>query len=100
MPKRVEYEWDIETTDEYGDVVDHDFDRDFPGYPVRDNHHPPGEKHVVLIRYQFAPDGITQDSKGYAYIRNGRLADYFDDGYNVPARFHKKVIQSAKRNAD
>ena len=82
--KRVIYEWDIETTDEYGDVVDHDFSAEqFPGIPQSDN------EHLVLIRYAYAPDRICEESRGYAYVRNGALPDWFDDGYNVPKRFHK-----------
>lgn len=83
--KRVIYEWDVEVTDEYGDVIDHDFGSEFPGIPKSEN------EHLVLIRYSYADDQITEESRGYAYVKNGQLPDLFDDGYNVPKRFKREV---------
>lgn len=92
MTKRVVYEWDIETLDEYGDVIDHSFSgEEFPGLPESKN------DHLVLIRTLYAPDRICEESRGYAYVKDGYLPDWFDDGYNVPVRFKKK-FDAARAN--
>ncbi|MHA1962820.1 MAG: hypothetical protein ACW99U_21735 [Candidatus Thorarchaeota archaeon] len=80
------YQWAIEETDEYGDVIDTEFhDGTFPGFPASPDYH------VVLIRDQYKPHSGELTDRGWAYVRDGKLPTWFDSGHNVPKRFHKQV---------
>lgn len=84
MTKNTFYEWDTEYTDEYGDVVDHDFHGEtFPGIPADPN------ASLVLVRSKYRPGSGDLIDRGWAYVKNGELPANFDDGYPVPERFHK-----------
>lgn len=73
------YEWDIETVDADGDVIDHDH---------RDRVHEfDGEDLTMAV----AEDGrrlclVRDDARGrsWAYVTNGELADTFLDAYEKP----------------
>ena len=90
MSTRLDYEWDVEVLDEYGDIVDHLFQSQFPGSqddPLM----------VVVLVKSYAEgnpgDDLSFDIKDrtWAYIKDGTLPQYFDDGSKVPMHFHKEV---------
>ena len=84
MTQNTFYEWDIEETDEYGDVIDHEYcGETFPGIPKEIG------KDLVLVRSQYAPHSGDMIDRGWAYVKDGNLPDFFDNGFNVPKRFQK-----------
>lgn len=86
--KTVTYEWDIETSDEHGDIQEHDH-RDTLAERPR-----PLTKNDALVL-------VCDDDNGrsWAYVKNGELPDHFSDAYdrptrNVPKRFHAELEKS------
>ena len=84
------YEWDRETVDEHGDILDHDHRDTLSDFidPMR-----PDER-LVLVRDMFCEfDGLVD--RGWAYVEDGKLPTRFDDGcvetHAVPKRFHKEL---------
>jgi hypothetical protein len=87
-PDTVDYEWDIERSDEYGDIVDHDFTfrlpRDGDGLTERQ----------VLVYQEHRAYG----EKGWAYVTDGKLDEWFRDALErpirkVPLRFHAQLAK-------
>lgn len=91
-----EYEWDVETVEnEYGDVVDHDQQPSYKScidtvnrFPCEVGHH----YDIVLVRDVFASDDLVDRS--WAYMVNGKLPERFENGTQVPKRFHMEVANS------
>lgn len=84
------YEWDYESVDEHGDIVDHYFYDTFPGHPVEDN--------VQLVLVKNVGRGFKSDSlsfslehRTWAYVVDGNLPEEFCDGSPVPQRFIKEL---------
>ena len=91
---RVSYEWDLESFDEYGDIIDHDFSEVYPGLPKEEG------VNLVLVRNVY--EGLSGDDFNYsatlvdrswAYVVEGVLPEKFDDGESVPKRFFKGVFK-------
>jgi hypothetical protein len=87
---RIEYEWDIETYDEHGDIIDHDHSDRCPGQPRVGK--------LVLVRNVFEgereyfEDTADLKDRAWAYVGiDGKLPATFDDGEKVPKRFHKEL---------
>lgn len=88
---RLDYEWDVEALDEYGDIIDHGFCDGFPGVSTDPLHK------VVLVK-SYAR-GLSGDEysfdivdRAWAYLQDdGTLPEEFDDGSKVPLRFHREV---------
>lgn len=90
MPKYA-YEWITETVDEHGDIVDTMCDSRYV---------PAGEGEEVALRR------IEEDSSGeheasgatwtYAYVKDGVLADTFDNGERVPLYKRREVERAHK----
>jgi hypothetical protein len=109
MPKvpRFDYEWDFESTDIHGDVVDHDFIGDdlttIPfmtndlGCPNSDGERP----YLVLVIYEIEVIELTGDvrvwDKSWAYTKlvNGKwvLPKESCYGHKVPQRFHDQLAK-------
>ena len=68
----IRYEWVIETLDQHGDITNVDHSDTFPGMPS------PG-KAVALVR--------DSTSRTWAYVRDGKLPETFENGTRVPKRF-------------
>lgn len=90
LVRRVYYEWDLETIDEYGDVSDHNHSDKFPGLPTDPN------IQLVLVKdqgvgYSDDPGHFEQDDRSWAYVKDGMLPDVFQNGDRVPKRFHAEL---------
>ena len=98
---KIKYEWCIRTFDEYGDIIDNDFDDSLGGYAADDMWAAiteSGPWRLELVKY-VGNDVEGVKSMEYAEISYGHLYSEFSDGYRVPKRFHAelaKVIASLK----
>ncbi len=74
------YEWCIEEYDEFNDIVDNDFNENLSllDLSVLDDSHK-----LCLVR----DDYNVGATKGWAYVKNNRLPNEFDNGTHVPKRF-------------
>lgn len=82
MGTRIEYEWDIEQYDEYGDIIDHYFFRESrcPTQDIKEN-----ECLVLVKTYLDSYDSV--DYRTYAYVtKDGALPEEFEDGTRIPKR--------------
>lgn len=94
MAIKVQYEWDYETVDENGDVIDHCHNRKLSGFYPQDI-----TDTLVLVRDTCEVEGGEfwgVLDRTHAYVENGELPDYFDDGYPVPKRFHAELKRYLK----
>ena len=82
------YEWSIETIDDSGDIIDNDFDDTMADLLRR---HPLGssERLVLVLSIGSILDGV--EDRGWAYIADGKLPEFFDNGIKVPKRFHMEA---------
>lgn len=79
------YEWCYETTDEHGDILSGDFEDKLKDF--QDNRK---TSQLCLVRNVGDEiDGVQYRS--WAYVENGKLPEYFEDGYKVPMRFHQEL---------
>ena len=91
---RVHYEWDIESVDDYGDIIDHDFNDKCPGLPREAN------ERLVLVRN--VAEGLSDEwdasahivDRSWAYVEDGALPERFDDGTPVPVRFFTELAKA------
>ena len=88
---KTDYEWDFESLDEHGDIIDHDFNETFPGLPTDAN------VNLVLVKsiaegYNSDPASFDCKDRTWAYVKDGVLPAQFDDGSPVPKRFFKHFI--------
>jgi hypothetical protein len=93
------YEWDYESIDEHGDIIDHDFCDKCPGVPIDPN------ISLVLVRnvgegYNSDPISFDLIDRSWAYVKRGKLPQKFEDGNLVPKRFHAELqrIESPTRS--
>jgi hypothetical protein len=99
------YEWDLEITDEHDDVVDHIFHDKCPGLIARNRQAVLSLKrnesvNLVLVRnvgegYKSDPLSFGLIERSWAYVKDGKLPETFDDGYSVPKRFHKELEKAS-----
>ena len=91
---RIEYEWDYESVDEHGDIIDHNFFDECPGIPIEPN------VELVLVRNELKGwcDDFQQTCdlkhRAWAYVKDGKLPYEFDDGYRVPRQFHRDLTKA------
>ena len=96
---RVQYEWVIEYSDEWGDIID--LDHADPGdlHDLLDchenSHNPELRREFAVQRILWTPEDGEQ-WREYAYFENGVLPDYCDLGSKV-AKF---ILKEAERNAE
>jgi hypothetical protein len=86
------YEWDYETWDEDGDILEHDQEEHIADFSDERR-----TDHLVLVRNEGSEaSGLTDRS--WAYVVNGALPKYFSDsrgestGVMVPMRYHKEIF--------
>ena len=88
MKKEIVYEWAIEHVDENGDIQDLDHHDDFMSAWVEPVTH--FGKNIALSRNKGnEEDGLCE--RGYAYIKNKSLEQYFCSGHKVPEKFLQEV---------
>lgn len=81
------YEWDYETVNKDGDIIDHnhaDKLTEFSEVCKTDT--------LVLVR-------DSDNERAWAYVENGKLPEFFSDAYQrpttkVPKRFHKELANA------
>jgi hypothetical protein len=100
---KVAYDWDIEelTLDEHAEIVDHWYADSLANYPIRPL--TPNED-LTLVRYEYT-DIDGEQSRYWAYVRNGKLPEFFSDAYDVtdikvPQKFHKELSARLKAHPD
>ena len=86
----IHYEWDYETIDEHGDIINHTHAAKLADYTKEDI-----TPSLVLIR-DSGNEAEGLQERTWAYVTNGVLPGYFQDaaGCNcskVPAKFHKEL---------
>lgn len=101
----VEYEWDHETCDKYGDIEDHDFSDDLKcsWFDIEELKKP--GNNLVLVRNDYEADGDLKD-RVWAYCRvvddKLVLADCWNNGagdmpnWKVPKKFHQELARWQK----
>jgi hypothetical protein len=90
MRNEIDYQWDIETTDADGDIIDHHHADALNTLPFPGLH-----ESLVLVR----DEGNEQEglvSRSWAYVYGGALPEFFteSDGRRiakVPGRFHREL---------
>ncbi len=92
MTKNVFYEWDIEQTDKFGDIQNHDHSDKLSRYDIDDLLS--GDLVLVCDTYFNA-----QLERSWAYVKNGCLPEYFLDADNrrtrqVPKRFKQELARN------
>lgn len=94
------YEWDVETHDGHGDIIDHnhgDTAKELVGY-YRSQPLDEGTYYrLVLVRDQFFKDGDRE--RTWAYVENDKLPEVFMDAFGwgqsrVPKRFHQELARA------
>ena len=100
MPTYTDYEWSIETTDDDGDVIDHNFTDsllDWPSTYVRTITDP--VERLVLVRTTYGSRGTRTWAYAKRNAADGKfyLPAVFDDcETRVPARFHDELKKSQR----
>lgn len=101
MRNTISYEWDFETTDEDGEILDHHHEDkldDLAEHFIGGDH---GD--LVLTRNEGNEiDGVTDIL--WAYVKDGKLPECFSNAmnyplpaYKVPQKFHKELEAFNKR---
>jgi hypothetical protein len=93
----IRYEWDIETTDQNGDILDHDH-RDTYADALRVSLLTDEPHNIVLVRDVIDSDGDLTD-RSWAYMDGGKLPEYFQDSAGndykkVPTPIHAQVARA------
>lgn len=87
---KVSYEWDYETVDEHGDVIEHSHADKLSQFSEGDK-----TNTLALVRDVISENnGLEQ--RAWAYVKDGALPEYFKDAsgselHKVPSRFHKEL---------
>ena len=91
MRKKVSYEWDIETVDEFGDIQEHASAKRLNEFPPEDLQLAIKTGNLALIRNTWIDYGDGEngelDDKSWAYVSDGRLSIEFDNGIPVPVKY-------------
>ena len=101
----IHYEWDVETVDQYGDIIDHHFSDRLSTMYEEELKDAIQEKTVGDIKYRLVlirnegdeHEGVTD--RVWAYLDDShRLPDTFDDRPNmrIPKRFHHELKKRKK----
>lgn len=87
------YEWDYETTDDDGDIIDHNHADKLSDFSESDK-----TETLVLIRDEGNADaGLT--GRLWAYVIDGKLPEFFTTadgaktGYKVPIKYRKELFR-------
>lgn len=91
LRKKISYEWDIEITDEHGDIQDHEFFKKITEANPQELKNAISKGNFALTKKYWLDYGDGEngelDSQAWAYVRNGQLETSFDDGSSVPQKF-------------
>ena len=109
--KKTFYEWKLELIDKYDDIVDNDFADNLDGFMWRQFIEGPqagpvkeGDNIVrydlCLTRRYYDEEDPEADDTSFAYIKNGKLPEFFDGGNKVPTRCHREIEKLTKKGAD
>ena len=87
----IDYEWDVETADEFGDVEDHNASEKLRPYHLDLE---PTQK-LVLVCDHWEGGWMY---RSWAYVVDGELPEFLVDAYGtdarrVPQRFHKELAK-------
>ena len=86
LSRWTEYEWDLETWED-GEIVNHNFfDKMQSPSQVESN------EHIVLVC-------DDQDGRSWAYVKDGKLPEFFLDAYDIPVRKVPKKFHRELKNA-
>lgn len=89
MVIEISYEWDVETVDEHGDIIDHQHSDTLEDLlPLEEN------QELVLVRDRYVGHDLV--SRQWAYVSDGELPEYFsysdgNHGTKVPQKFHREL---------
>lgn len=92
----INYEWDVEDTNIYGDVIDHNHRDALSDYHPSDfdlmEEEDARSCSLVLVR-------DDDNGRSWAYVEDGKLPTHFSDAYGndiakVPQRFHQELKNS------
>jgi hypothetical protein len=90
MRNSISYEWDYETVDEFGDILDHNHADKLSQFTDQDK-----TDSLVLVRDEGNEnEGVV--NRSWAYVKEGKLPEYFKDAAGcevskVPKRFHLEL---------
>lgn len=95
---RIGYEWDIETTDRDGDIIDHNHADRLRDLPT------PSSKYETLVLVRTTEDGARM----WAYVDDSRMlprffsvpgpdGHYHETAISVPQRFHREIAREMAR---
>lgn len=86
------YEWGIEIIGREGDIIDSTFEKRLKDLsPIRSAIN---ECLVLVYNSGNEEDGVR--ARYWAYVKNDRLPNDFEDGPPVPERFHKELASYLK----
>lgn len=89
IKNEVYYEWVVEQVDEHGDIQDTYQASSYKEAVEEETTHQ--VKQIALKRDKGNDDdGVVE--RGYAYVVDGILAERFDSGQKVPAKYLKEVM--------
>lgn len=88
MSARIQYEWVIETVDEFGDIQDVNHSDTFPGFPRQG-------LDIGLVRDVIDETGVID--RAWAYINQGSLPTHFNDGRNITHAVPKRYLEEVQR---
>ena len=94
------YEWDVETTDEHGDVTDHRHSDRITNDCIGAALDTSGATRLVLVRDKHTARGGLDRS--WAYVADGKLPEFFGNAYGdpetkVPQRYHKALARALNK---
>lgn len=96
----VKYEWDVETVDDHGDVLDHDHDASLSALLHR--HHDIGNGEQLALVRDVGDDIEGLLDRTWAYVEEGELDEFFctasgTPDYKTPKRFHAELARAIKQ---
>ena len=91
------YEWDYETIDEFGDIVEHNHAAKLSDFEDKDK-----SSALVLIR-ETGSETYGLQERTWAYVVNDQLPEYFTDAsganmHRVPKRFYNELASYLKHD--
>ena len=92
---KINYEWDVETVDEFGDIQDHDHSETLRDYHLEVE----APNRLVLVRDSYTDYGLD---RSWAYVEDGKLPSHFEDAYGqkirrIPKRFQFEMDRLIKQ---
>ncbi len=89
MANKTWYEWVVEESEPDGEIVDTNA-YDYYKSAVSHTGSFGGKIEIALLKCVGDPD--TNHDRFYAYLKDGKLPESFEDGLKIPKRFIKEVL--------